>query len=85
MSIRQRGVSTVADIADFANDLVQERLDQALAARNAVKPALAAHSFLFCESCDDPIPESRRLAQPGCTQCVSCQSIEESREARHAR
>jgi RNA polymerase-binding transcription factor DksA len=68
-------VSTVADIADFANDLVQERLDQALAARNAAKPALAAHSFLFCESCDDP----------GCTQCVSCQSIEESRGARHAR
>jgi phage/conjugal plasmid C-4 type zinc finger TraR family protein len=79
-------VSTVADIADFANDLVQERLDQALAARrDAAKPALAVHSFLFCESCDDPIPESRRLAQAGCTQCVTCQSIEESREARHAR
>ncbi|PNB72699.1 conjugal transfer protein TraR, partial [Pseudomonas sp. FW305-BF6] len=47
----------MADIADFANDLVQERLDQALAARNAAKPASAAHSFLFCEGCDDPIPE----------------------------
>jgi phage/conjugal plasmid C-4 type zinc finger TraR family protein len=78
-------VSTVADIADFANDLVQERLDQALAARNAAKSASAAHSFLFCEGCDDPIPEDRRLAQPGCSQCVSCQSIEEWREARHAR
>jgi len=78
-------VSTVADIADFANDLVQERLDRALAARNAAKPVPAAHSFLFCEGCDDPIPEERRLAQPGCSQCVPCQSIEESREARHAR
>jgi len=78
-------VLIVADIADFANDLVQERLDQALAARNAAKPALAAHSFLFCENCDDPIPESRRLAQPGCTQCVICQSVDEAREARHAR
>jgi phage/conjugal plasmid C-4 type zinc finger TraR family protein len=78
-------VSTVADIADFANDLVQERLDQALAARNAAQPTSAAHSFLFCEGCDDPIPEARRLALPGCTQCVICQSIEESREARHAR
>ncbi|WP_082694379.1 TraR/DksA C4-type zinc finger protein [Pseudomonas sp. URMO17WK12:I11] len=45
----------------------------------------AAHSFLFCEGCDHPIPEDRRLAQPGCSQCVPCQSIEESREARHAR
>jgi phage/conjugal plasmid C-4 type zinc finger TraR family protein len=75
----------MADIADFANDLVQERLDRALAARNAAKPALAAHSFLFCVSCDDPIPEARRLALLGCTQCVGCQSIDESREARHAR
>ena len=75
----------MADIADFANDLVQERLDQALAARHAAKPALAVHSFLFCEGCDEPIPEARRLALAGCTQCVQCQSIDELREARHAR
>ncbi|PMZ92705.1 MULTISPECIES: TraR/DksA family transcriptional regulator [unclassified Pseudomonas] len=75
----------MADIADFANDLVQERLDQALAARNAARPALAAHSFLFCEGCDEPIPEARRLVLPGCSQCVNCQSINEAREARHAR
>ena len=75
----------VADIADFANDLVQERLDQALAARNAAKPALAAHSFLFCEGCDDAIPEPRRLALPGCIRCVRCQAIDEALEARHAR
>lgn len=76
---------SVADIADFANDLVQERLDQALAARRAAKPDLVAHSFLICESCEDPIPEPRRLALPGCTQCVTCQSLDETREARHAR
>ena len=75
----------MADIADFANDLVQERLDQALAARSAAKPALAAHSFLYCDGCDEPIPEARRLALPGCIQCVRCQSIDEAREARHAR
>ncbi|TNB91782.1 TraR/DksA family transcriptional regulator [Pseudomonas jessenii] len=76
----------MADIADFANDLVQERIDQALAARLlAAKPALAAHSFLFCETCDDPISEARRLAQPGCTQCVGCLSLVELRGARHAR
>jgi phage/conjugal plasmid C-4 type zinc finger TraR family protein len=76
----------VVDIVDFANDLVQERIDQALAARLlAAKPALAAHSFLFCESCDGPIPEARRLAQPGCTQCVDCRSLTELKGARHAR
>jgi phage/conjugal plasmid C-4 type zinc finger TraR family protein len=84
MSTRRRGVLSVADIADFANDLVQERIDQALAARNATKPALVAHSFLFCETCDDPIPEARRLAQPGCTQCVGCLSLAELKGARHA-
>jgi len=79
-------VLIVADIADFANDLVLERVDQALAARLLVaKPTLAAHSFLFCEACDEPIPEARRLAQPGCSQCVMCQAIDEAREARHAR
>ncbi|OPG69705.1 conjugal transfer protein TraR [Pseudomonas ogarae] len=65
--------------------MVQERIDQALAARSAFKPALPGHSLLFCESCDDSIPEARRLAQQGCTQCVNCQSINEMREARHAR
>lgn len=76
----------MVDIVDFANDLVQERIDQALAARLiAAKPALTAHSFVFCETCDCPIPEARRLAQPGCTQCVDCLSLAELKGARHAR
>ena len=76
----------MADIADFANDLVLERVDQALAARrNAAKPPLAAHSFLFCEECDESIPEARRVAQPGCTHCVDCLSLAELKGARHAR
>ena len=75
----------MADIADFANDLVQERLDQALAARNANKPAIAPHSFMFCEGCETAIPLERRLASPGCTQCVTCQSLDEARKARYVR
>lgn len=75
----------MADDIDLANDIVQERLDQALAQRRALKLSQPAHSFLFCESCDDPIPTARRLAIPGCTHCVGCQSIAETREARHAR
>jgi len=76
----------MADIADFANDLVLERVDQALAARRiAAKPALAAHSFLFCEECNEAIPEARRVAQPGCTHCVDCLSLAEMKGARHVR
>jgi phage/conjugal plasmid C-4 type zinc finger TraR family protein len=77
-------VLIVADIADFANDLVQERIDQAMAARSAAKAESVAHSLLFCEACDDPIPEARRLASPGCSQCISCQSLSE-RGIQHAR
>jgi phage/conjugal plasmid C-4 type zinc finger TraR family protein len=75
----------MADIADFANDLMQERIDQAIAARSAAKTESSAHSLLFCEACDDPIPEARRLAQPGCSQCISCQSLLEARGIRYAR
>lgn len=75
----------MADDIDFANDLVQERMDRALAARNAKKTAMPAHSFMFCEECDTPIPVVRRVAIPGCTHCVTCQSIDEARNARHAR
>ncbi|HEY0288545.1 MAG TPA: TraR/DksA family transcriptional regulator [Pseudomonas sp.] len=72
----------MADLADFANDLVQERIDRALAARKFVP---VRHSLMFCESCDVPIPSARRLAVQGCTQCVSCQSFDELRSARYAR
>jgi phage/conjugal plasmid C-4 type zinc finger TraR family protein len=75
----------VADGIDLANEIVQERLDQALAKRRAKLRPLSGHSFLFCETCDDPIPQARRLALLGCTRCVACQSIDELREARHAR
>ncbi|AVB14235.1 MULTISPECIES: TraR/DksA family transcriptional regulator [Pseudomonas syringae group] len=75
----------MADIADFANDLVQERIDQALAARRAAKLVTTLHSFLFCETCEEAIPDARRSALPGCTQCLTCQSLLELREARHAR
>ncbi|WP_371516181.1 TraR/DksA family transcriptional regulator [Pseudomonas brassicacearum] len=84
-SITQRGVTAVVDIVDFANDLVQERIDQALAARAAFKPAMPSNSSLFCDGCGGAIPEARRLALQGCTHCVTCQSFNELREARYAR
>ena len=28
----------------------------------------------FCDECDEPIPEARRIAMPGVRLCVACQS-----------
>lgn len=75
----------MADIADFANDLVQERIDQAVAARLALMSNTVLHSLMFCEECDEPIPEARRLAQPGCTLCVGCKAADDLRASRYAR
>ncbi|THA88839.1 TraR/DksA family transcriptional regulator [Enterobacter hormaechei] len=43
--------------------------------------ALSAHrlnrnavSAEHCEECDEPIPEPRRAAVPGCQTCASCQA-----------
>ena len=73
---------TVADIADFANDLVQERIDLALAARKA-QPVFA--SYEFCVDCDSLIPLARRLAVTSCTRCAACQQLNEQMGTRYAR
>ncbi|MBW0238255.1 TraR/DksA C4-type zinc finger protein [Pseudomonas sp. D1HM] len=72
----------MADIADFANDLVQERIDLALAARKA-QPAFA--SFEFCVDCNSSIPLARRLAVTSCTRCAVCQQLNEQVGTRYAR
>ena len=73
---------TVADIADFANDLVQERIDLALAARKA-QPVF--ESYEFCVDCDSSIPLARRLAVTSCTRCAACQQLNEQIGTRYAR
>ncbi|QIH09281.1 MULTISPECIES: TraR/DksA family transcriptional regulator [unclassified Pseudomonas] len=75
----------MSDDVDFATDLVQERLDQALAARLLMRSRVSGHSFSICTDCDSPIPEARQLAQPGCTLCLDCQQVEDARGARYAR
>jgi len=68
----------MADIADRANDLVLERMEQHLAART---PAMGGAVAEECEDCGAPIPEGRRLALAGrgCTLCVECQGYHERR------
>ena len=69
----------MADIADYANDLMLERLDDMLITRRVV---VTAASAVFCEDCGDDIPAARRLAAPGCTRCIDCQALDEL-ERRH--
>jgi len=36
-------------------------------------------SAFFCSSCEEVIPDSRRLAVPGCNMCIDCQKNSERR------
>lgn len=64
----------MADNADRAGELIEERMEQALAARSI----LAGPSETHCIDCDAPIPEQRR-ALGGITRCIECQEIHETR------
>ena len=48
-----------------------------LAAQQAKAQRSETASAYYCAKCDEPIPEARRLAQPGCQLCVDCQAEEE--------
>ncbi|MFB6311530.1 MAG: TraR/DksA C4-type zinc finger protein [Salinirussus sp.] len=47
--------------------------ERALAAR----PRFEGESAEECQECGDPIPQARREALPGTTQCVDCAAIAE--------
>jgi len=59
-------------------DIVQQRTDEMLARNiaNIVNRAPTV-SASFCEDCDTPISENRRLAYLGVSRCVSCHEIQE--------
>lgn len=70
----------MTDIFDRATD--QEELDRevALAAqrsRAGLAGKTVADSALDCSDCDEPIPQPRREAIPGCQFCVGCQAQRE--------
>ncbi len=67
----------MADVADRAGELIEEREAAALAARKQ----FIGESETHCVECDDEIPERRR-ALGGVTRCVSCQEIHEARGGR---
>ncbi|MCE9664504.1 TraR/DksA family transcriptional regulator [Halomonas sp. M5N1S17] len=66
------------DNADIAQDLIEYRLQQSLAARQAAL-AKAGVGPVECEECGEEIPAARRERLPGVTTCVPCQTIREGR------
>ncbi|MFU0948163.1 TraR/DksA C4-type zinc finger protein [Kluyvera ascorbata] len=65
-----------AEIIDAANELAQQRIEQAIAAHRLNPNAVSA---THCIECDEKLSDERRKAYPGCTMCVACLQIVELR------
>lgn len=62
----------MADVIDRAAGYAAAEIQNGIKqAQSGVKPE--KQSLFECEDCEEPIPEARRKAVPGCTRCVVCQ------------
>ncbi|WFF40412.1 TraR/DksA family transcriptional regulator [Salinicola endophyticus] len=68
----------MADRADIANELIDERMAQALAARQGPRRHTLPVSD-ECADCGETIPAARRERMPYATRCVACQTRREGR------
>ncbi|TPE47915.1 DksA/TraR family C4-type zinc finger protein [Maribrevibacterium harenarium] len=61
---------------------VQDQIDATVdsAVERARSRLAQGESLAFCEECDAPIPERRRVAIPGVRLCIQCQSELEGKE-----
>jgi phage/conjugal plasmid C-4 type zinc finger TraR family protein len=73
----------MADNADIATELMERRMEAALAKRPVWMGVDMAISPV-CEDCGFEIPQARRSAAPWATTCIECQGIREQR-GRHVR
>ncbi|HFE3557303.1 TPA: TraR/DksA family transcriptional regulator [Enterobacter hormaechei] len=60
------------DIIDTAAEIEELQRNAALSAHRMKLSAVSAER---CAECDEPIPETRRAAVPGCKTCADCQSV----------
>ncbi|ADW18586.1 phage/conjugal plasmid C-4 type zinc finger protein, TraR family [Desulfobulbus propionicus DSM 2032] len=62
-------------------DLAQQNqeLFQRMVLKHHLDTRPQGESALECEDCGEPIPDARRKAAKGCTRCICCQRIQESR------
>lgn len=67
------------DNADRAQELIDQRMQDALDARRASQQSEAMQGPANCVECDEPIPTARRLSVPGCRYCTECQAAREGR------
>ncbi|HTF98642.1 MAG TPA: TraR/DksA C4-type zinc finger protein [Cellvibrio sp.] len=66
----------MSDDVDVATEIMQERLDRALAQRITISIKQSAYE---CDECGDEIPEARRQAVAGTQHCTKCASIMETK------
>ena len=67
----------MTDLYDRATEREEQNRTDALteqARRAGLEGKTVADSALFCQLCDDPIPDARRRALPGVQTCVECQA-----------
>lgn len=68
----------MADKADIAQELIEERMTQALAARQGPRRHVVPVDD-ECVDCGETIPAARREQMPYALRCVNCQSAVEGR------
>ena len=58
---------------------VQEQIDSTIddAVQRARQQLPQGPSAEYCQKCDEPIPEGRRLAIVGVQLCIACQTLED--------
>lgn len=66
----------MADIADIATELMERRMESAMATCR-IPDTTAANDE--CEECGGEIPVARRKAAPWATTCIECQQIIEEK------
>ena len=67
------------DIIDTAAEIEELQRNAALSAHRLNRNAVSAER---CEECEEPIPEPRSDAVPGCQTCADCQGVIELRKKR---
>ena len=70
------------DIIDTAAEIEELQRNAALSAHRLNRNAVSAER---CEECDEPIPEPRRAAVPGCQTCKDCQQLNEFKHSLFAK
>jgi phage/conjugal plasmid C-4 type zinc finger TraR family protein len=74
---KQQPMEDNMDLADMADQQIEDRLRSALAHTQSLKSlslAKAGYS-MTCDECGEPIPAERHKALPGCATCVDCANL----------